>query len=76
MREYRFHTRRDGHHFCAHCGIHVYTSGDSRQSGPFVAVTIASLDDMAVADMLAGPVRYIDGRNDNWATPPTETRHL
>lgn len=76
LREYRFHTRRDAHHFCGHCGINVYTSGDAPGSGPFVAVTIASLDDMPVDDMLAAPVRYIDGRNDNWRTPPAEIRHL
>lgn len=76
LRAYRFQTRRDAHHFCAHCGINVFTTGDAPASGPFVAVTIASLDDMAVDEMLAGPVRHIDGRNDNWCTPPLETRHL
>jgi len=54
----------------------LHARGDAPGSGPFVAVTIASLDDMAVDEMLAGPVRYIDGRNDNWRTPPMEIRHL
>lgn len=76
LRDYRFHTRRDGHHFCAHCGINVFTTGESARSGPFVAVTIASLDDMPVDGMLAGPIRYIDGRNDHWSTPPADIRHL
>lgn len=76
LREYRFHTRRDGHHFCGTCGINVFSSGDAPRSGPFVAVTVASLDDLPVADLLAAPVRHIDGRNDNWATPPAEIRHL
>lgn len=76
MREYRLHARRDAHRFCAVCGINIFTTGDAPGSGQFVAVTIASLDDMAVDEMLAGPVRYIDGRNDNWRTPPMEIRHL
>jgi hypothetical protein len=76
LREYRFHTRRDGHHFCGECGINVFSTGDGQRSGPFVAVTVSSLDDLPVADLLAAPVRHIDGRNDNWATPPAEIRHL
>lgn len=76
LREYRFHTRRDGHCFCGECGINVFSTGDAATSGPFVAVTVASLDDLPVEDLIAAPVRYIDGRNDNWTTPPAETRHL
>lgn len=76
LREYRFHTRRDGHHFCGECGINVFSTGAAPRSGSFVAVTVASLDDLPVADLLAAPVRHIDGRNDNWITPPAEIRHL
>lgn len=76
LREYRFHTRRDGHHFCGACGINVFSTGVMASSGPFVAVTVASLDDLPVEALLAAPVRYIDGRNDNWVTPPDEIRHL
>jgi len=76
LREYRFHTRRDGHYFCGACGINVFSTGDAPRSGPFVAVTVASLDDLPVEALLAAPVRYIDGRNDNWTTPPAQVRHL
>lgn len=76
LREYRFHTYRDGHHFCGACGINVFSTGVALQSGPFVAVTVASLDDLSVEALLAAPVRHIDGRNDNWSTPPAEIRHL
>jgi len=76
LREYRFHTRRDGHYFCGACGINVFSTGDAPRSGPFVAVTVASLDDLPVEALLATPVRYIDGRNDNWTTPPAQVRHL
>ncbi|BDT59968.1 aldehyde-activating protein [Massilia varians] len=44
--------------------------------GPFHAVVLASLDDLPVEELLAAPVRYLDGRNDHWVTPPLETRHL
>ena len=76
LREYRFHTRRDGHYFCGECGVNVFSTGAALRSGPFVAVTVASLDDLAVDELLAAPIRYIDGRNDNWENPPAEVRHL
>lgn len=74
--EYRFHARRDGHYFCRHCGINVWSTGNAPNTGPFYAVTVASLDDLAVDALMAAPTRYIDGRNDNWLTAPGEIRHL
>ncbi|MBQ5941605.1 MULTISPECIES: GFA family protein [unclassified Massilia] len=76
LREYRFHLRRDGHNFCGECGINLFSTGESSALGPFVAVTVNSLDDMPVEDLMAAPLRVFDGRNDNWVTPPQETRHL
>jgi hypothetical protein len=76
LREYRYHTRRDAHYFCGHCGINTFSTGTSVALGPFHAVVLASLDDLPVEELLAAPVRYLDGRKDNWVTPPAETRHL
>ena len=76
LSEYRFAAKRDGHYFCRHCGINVFSTGHSARLGAFHAVTVASLDDVAVANLLAAPVRYIDGRNDAWDVPPVETWHL
>lgn len=76
LREYRFHARRDGHYFCGTCGINVFSTGDAPRSGPFVAMTVASLDDLPPGALVAAPVRHIDGRNDNWDTPPVDIRHL
>ena len=74
--EYRFHTKHDGHYFCRYCGINVWSTGDAPRTGAFYAVTVGSLDDMPVEALIGAPVRYIDGRNDNWVTPPDEVRHL
>jgi hypothetical protein len=76
LSEYRFQTKRDGHYFCRQCGINVFSTGHSPRLGAFHAVTVASLDDVPVEELLAAPVRYFDGRNDAWDLPPEETRHL
>ncbi|CAN7311213.1 GFA family protein [Massilia sp. LjRoot122] len=76
LREYRYHTRRDAHYFCGNCGINTFSTGDSPSLGAFHAVVLASLDDLPPEELIAAPVRYLDGRNDNWTTPPREVRHL
>jgi hypothetical protein len=74
--EYRFLTRREGHFFCKQCAIHTHSTGKSPRMGQFVAVAVACLDDLTPEELIAAPVRYLDGRNDIWDVPPAQTRHL
>lgn len=76
LREYRYATQRDAHYFCGRCGIHTFSTGESAALGAFHAVILACLDDASPEELAAAPVRYLDGRNDNWITPPGEVRHL
>ncbi len=65
------------HHFCSTCGVTLYTLGHIPEAGgDFLSVQVNTLDDASVDELMSGPLRYADGRNDNWMQPPAETRHL
>ena len=70
--------QKSGHHlFCSHCGVRSFAKGYVEQiGGDYVAVQLAALDDVTAAELVAAPVRFADGRHDNWASVPEETRHL
>lgn len=44
--------------------------------GDFIAVRLAVLDDVTPQALIAAPVQFFDGRNNNWLNPPDETQHL
>jgi hypothetical protein len=64
--------------FCKHCGVLPYGWVDAAEwnDGEAVSINVAALDDLEPAELLAAPVQYCDGRNDNWWNAPAETRHL
>jgi hypothetical protein len=43
--------------------------------GEHVAVQVAALDDVDPKELIA-PIRYGDGRNNDWSKIPEETGHL
>jgi hypothetical protein len=66
------------HPFCRRCGVHPFQRVDTPNmtGAPYVNVNVACLDGVDVDELSAAPVSYYDGRNDNWAGPPAEVRHL
>lgn len=66
------------HRFCSRCGIATHTRARIVQAGgePYVSVSVAALDDLPVAELVAAPVKFQDGLHDAWWNSPTETRHL
>lgn len=63
--------------FCRHCGVRSFSRGYVKEiGGDYVAIQIASLDNVDPQEIVAAPVRYSDGRNNAWWVVPSETRHL
>lgn len=76
--EYGFPTEKYGTRaHCKDCGITSFGWGNIPEiGGEYVSINLACLDDLDPAELITAPVRYMDGRNDNWWHEPAETRHL
>ena len=77
LSDYRFGAKSAHHLFCKHCGVRPFGRGYIEQlGGDYVSISLAALDDVEPRELIEAPIAYFDGRDDNWETPPAETRHL
>jgi hypothetical protein len=44
--------------------------------GKYVSVNVAAIDNISEEELSALPIRYMDGRHDNWYNPPKVTSYL
>jgi hypothetical protein len=77
LTDYQFGSKAGHHYFCRHCGARSFGKGYVEQiGGHYVAIQLAALDNVDPVELAAAPVRYGDGRNNNWMAVPQHTAHL
>jgi hypothetical protein len=74
---YNFRSDDNHHLFCKTCGVRIATVGDLKENGgPYASIAVSTLENLPIEQLIAAPVRYMNGRDDDWGHPPKETRHL
>ncbi len=76
LTEYLLNTRKNQHFFCRHCGVRSFGVGNSPDIGKMVGVSMNCLAGASPEELINAPITYVDGRHDNWHSPPPEIRHL
>lgn len=77
LSDYRFGSGSVHHEFCRNCGVRPFERGHIAQTGgDFVSINVYCLDNVDPLELIDAPIRYFDGRHDNWMQTPAETRHL
>jgi hypothetical protein len=77
LSDYQFGAKSGHHVFCKHCGVRPFGRGYVEEiGGDYVSIRVNTLDDVDPAELASAPVKYFNGRDDDWWTEPTETRHL
>lgn len=62
---------------CKQCGIIAFGWGHLPAiGGDYVSISVSALDDLDPAELVSVPVRYMDGKHDNWFNEPAYTAHL
>jgi len=75
--DYQFGAKNGHHLFCRSCGVRSFARGHVKEiGGDYVSVQLASLNDLDPRELLSAPIRYANGRNNDWGSPPEEIRHL
>ena len=75
LTQYLFHTKKNFHYFCRHCGVRAFGVGTETPVGPMVGVNLGCLEDLPDEELCQIPITCVDGRNDRFA-PPEHFVHL
>jgi hypothetical protein len=83
LTEYMWGGRHIHHFFCKVCGIkpfgRVYldmTINGQTLKGDYYAINLMCLENVTDEELVAAPIRFEDGRNNDWDHAPAVTSHL
>ena len=77
LSDYQFGTRSVHHRFCSNCGCAPFGDGHVPEiGGDYVAIAVNCLDEVGADELAAVPVRYSEGRSNNWRNAPRVTVYL
>lgn len=62
-------------YFCKHCGVRIYAAGDFGEN-MMCFLSVNTLDELDRKQFSELEVKYVDGLNDNWKSPPELTNYL
>ncbi|MBL0029862.1 MAG: GFA family protein [Rhodanobacteraceae bacterium] len=76
LTKYLFHSRKNEHYFCRHCGVRAFGIGTETPIGRMYGVNLGCLTDITDEELSTAPITYVDGRNDQWQQAPEFFAHL
>lgn len=77
LSDYQFGTLSGHHLFCKSCGCRPFGKGFVEEiGGDYVSIALSCLEDIELEELIAAPITYFDGLNNNWWNKSTEVRHL
>jgi len=69
LTQYLFHSRKNHHFFCRHCGVRAFGVGTETPVGKMYGVNIGCLDGVPEEELSRIPVTCVDGMNDRFSAP-------
>jgi hypothetical protein len=77
LSDYQFGSMQNHILFCKRCGQRPFSRGHVKEiGGDFVSINIACLDNVPDEELAALPIRYMNGRDNDWFNVPKITSHL
>ena len=77
LSDYQFGSIQGHITFCKRCGLRPFSHGHVKEiGGDFVSVNIACLDNVPDEELAALPVKYFNGRDNDWFNTPAVTSYL
>ena len=69
LTEYRFHTRKNHHFFCRHCGVRPFGVGNDTPIGTVIGVNVGCLEGLSEEALSQVPIVFVDGLHDRPHAP-------